>query len=58
MHCPKCNEECAVRTDGLNTTGIVLLIVLILFCFPLFWIPLVVDGCKKHVCVKCGTPLD
>ncbi len=31
---------------GLNQTGLIAFIILIIMCFPLAWIPWVVDGCK------------
>ncbi len=31
---------------GLNQTGLIAFIALLIMCFPLAWIPWVVDGCK------------
>ena len=31
---------------GLNQNGAILFAVLLFMCFPLFWIPWVVDACK------------
>ena len=31
---------------GLNQTGLIVAIVLLFFCFPLCWIPLVIDSMK------------
>lgn len=31
---------------GLNQTGVVAFIVLILVCLPLCWLPFVIDSCK------------
>ncbi len=58
MYCRNCNQDCPTSTSGLNQTGILLFVVLILFCLPLCWLPFVVDSCKKHICNKCGFPLD
>lgn len=58
MHCPKCNQEVSTHTNGLNQTGLILFIVLLLFCLPLCWIPFSVDSCKKHICNNCGMPLE
>ena len=58
MHCPQCNRDVQTSTSGLNQMGLILFIVLLLFCLPLCWIPFVVDSCKKHTCTSCGRPLD
>ncbi len=59
MFCAKCQENTeVVAQGGLNSTGLILFVVLLFFCLPLCWIPFVVDSCKKHVCGKCGMPLD
>jgi len=31
---------------GLNQTGLIAFILLLFFCFPLCWIPFIVDSCK------------
>ena len=31
---------------GLNQTGVIVMIVLIVLCLPLFWLPFVIDGMK------------
>ncbi|MGC4006629.1 MAG: hypothetical protein QM811_27305 [Pirellulales bacterium] len=31
---------------GLNVTGLILFIVLLLFCIPLCWLPWVIGSCK------------
>ena len=58
MYCPRCNQDCQTSASGLNQTGLILFIVLILFCLPLCWLPFIIDSCKKHTCNNCGQPLD
>jgi hypothetical protein len=31
---------------GLNQTGVIVAILLLVFCFPLCWLPLVIDSMK------------
>jgi hypothetical protein len=31
---------------GLNTTGVVAFILLLIFCLPLCWLPFLIDSCK------------
>lgn len=54
MSCPFCHEEAQIISSGLNNSGLILFIVLILFCIPLCWLPFVIDSCKKKICTKCG----
>lgn len=46
-------------TKTISSTGVIVLVVLLLFCFPLFWLPLVMDSCKEDVrkCAACGIKL-
>ena len=59
--CPYCSSEAPpiMQKSGLNSTGLILLIVLVVFCFPLFWLPLVMDGMKEEVrkCSGCGNKI-
>ena len=58
--CPFCSsEEIPTTTKRVNTGGWVLFVVLLLFCFPLCFIPFLVDGCKDEVrkCLSCGSTL-
>ncbi len=54
MACPFCHEEAPIISSGLNNNGLILFIVLLLFCIPLCWLPFVIDSCKKKICTKCG----
>jgi hypothetical protein len=40
----------------LSTGGWVFFAVLLLCCFPLCWLPFVIDGCKQDIwtCPSCG----
>jgi len=33
---------------GLNQTGLIVFIILIVVCLPLCWIPLLIDSCKGN----------
>ena len=37
---------------GLNQGGFILMIVLFFVCFPLFWIPFIIDSCKADKSIK------
>lgn len=54
MNCRHCKAIDSVTPSGLNQTGIIVFIVLLLACFPLCWIPFVSDGMKKMLCTECG----
>ena len=57
VKCPFCNYEgLPTVSKNISVGGWVLFVVLLLFCFPLCWIPFVVDGCKEEVkrCTSCG----
>lgn len=54
MNCRHCNAKDSVTLSGLNQTGIIVFIVLLLACFPLCWIPFISDGMKKKTCTECG----
>ena len=55
--CPYCKNQVRTRIEEKNgTCTIVAVIVLVLVCWPLFWIPLCCDcGCKNkdHICTSC-----
>jgi lipopolysaccharide-induced tumor necrosis factor-alpha factor len=59
--CPFCDFEGIPATEkkGLTGGGWALFAVLMLICFPLFWLPFVIDGCKQEhrKCVSCGSKL-
>jgi lipopolysaccharide-induced tumor necrosis factor-alpha factor len=48
-----------VEKKKLSTGGWVLFVVLLLVCFPICWLPFVIDGCKEEVrkCPACFTRL-
>jgi|GEM_PF-1813770 len=55
--CPFCGTDTApimIRKD-LTTNGWILFAVLLLVCFPVCWLPFVIDGCKKAEwqCPRC-----
>ena len=54
MICRWCNNDVMPVNSGLNTTGVIVLVLAVLFCLPLVWLPFVIDGCKKKVCPACG----
>ncbi|MBR7138682.1 MAG: LITAF-like zinc ribbon domain-containing protein [Lentisphaeria bacterium] len=54
MVCRCCNNEVTPVSNGLNNTGIIILVLTVLFCIPLVWLPFVMDSCKKKVCPSCG----
>ena len=33
---------------GLNQTGLIAFIILLVFCLPLCWIPFLIDSCKGN----------
>lgn len=60
MRCPHCNHDVMTHTKkqvGLCTY--VMVGVCCLFCFPCFWVPLVVDAWKDtaHNCPNCNVRL-
>ena len=59
--CPYCGHEGMpyVEKKNLSTGGWVLFVVLLLVCFPICWLPFVIDGCKEEVrkCPACFTRL-
>ena len=58
--CPVCNHEGEPKVDRqISVTGWVVFAALLFVCFPLCWIPFVVDGCKEDVfrCESCGAKI-
>lgn len=58
--CPFCHRQGPpIITKKISTSGWILFIVLLLCCFPLCWLPFVMDGCKdeERKCAGCGTKL-
>ncbi|TKG96574.1 hypothetical protein EYV94_04815 [Puteibacter caeruleilacunae] len=61
VKCPYCNHEGMPYVEKRLTTGAwVLFAVLVFVCFPLCWIPFVVDGMKEEIarCQNCGLKLN
>ncbi len=57
--CPYCQHEGPPRIEKkMSSNGWILFIVLLMLCFPLCWIPFVMDDMKeeKRRCMSCGTP--
>lgn len=55
--CPYCGVKTRTSvTIGPNIVTWIMVIVLLLVFWPLFWLPLCMDSCKrtKHSCSKCG----
>jgi lipopolysaccharide-induced tumor necrosis factor-alpha factor len=58
FHCPFCGSEYPpVESEQISQAGWVLFVVLILFCIPLCWIPLISMKEKQRRCSDCGTKL-
>ena len=60
LTCPYCSYEGApFIKKKISGTGWVVFVLLLLFCFPLLWLPFVLDGCKEEVrtCASCGARL-
>ena len=59
LKCQVCGHEGTplLKRDGLTQEGWILFGVLLLACFPLCWLPFVIDKFKKEVriCSKCHT---
>ncbi len=54
MNCRHCKAHDSVVLSGLNQTGLITFVVLLLVCFPLAFIPFINDGMKKKTCQECG----
>jgi LITAF-like zinc ribbon domain len=58
--CPFCEfQGPPIVTKKISSGGLILFAVLLLVCFPLCWLPFVLDGCKEQIrtCAGCGTKL-
>lgn len=58
IRCPVCSSEAGLFIDKrMSAGGWVLFVVLLLFCFPLCWLPFVIDACKEETrkCMSCGS---
>lgn len=54
--CPHCNQTMVTRTTHkIDTVTILLVIVMLLVFWPLFFLPLIIPGCKatEHYCTSC-----
>ncbi|MEQ8821116.1 MAG: LITAF-like zinc ribbon domain-containing protein [Sumerlaeia bacterium] len=54
--CPVCGYTGPVQLKrAFNTTGVIILVILLVMCWILFWIPLVIDSCydRYAVCPRC-----
>ena len=53
--CPYCQHEESPHIETrLSSNGWLTLVLLLLFCFPLFWLPLVIDSFKEEVRICRG----
>jgi DNA-directed RNA polymerase subunit RPC12/RpoP len=52
--CPQCGcPHPPTRISQMSQSGLIVLIVMIIFCFPLFWIGLLMKE-DSYVCPQCG----
>jgi lipopolysaccharide-induced tumor necrosis factor-alpha factor len=57
LACPYCGHQGPLLVQKqLSQGGWILFAVLLLLCFPLCWLPFVIDGCKDKTakCAACG----
>ena len=57
MRCPHCHQDMLTKTKHQTDAHTVLAVVLlIIFFWPLFWLPFICPACKKneHYCGLCG----
>ena len=57
ISCPFCQQTVEpVLQKKVSAAGWILFAVLLVFCFPLCWIPFILDACKEEfrTCVACG----
>mmetsp|Transcript_2248 Transcript_2248/g.3523 ORF Transcript_2248/g.3523 Transcript_2248/m.3523 type:complete len:167 (-) Transcript_2248:152-652(-) len=55
--CPNCNQQTRTRvTHTIDSVTILAVVLLLLFFWPLFWLPLVIPSCKssEHYCRNCN----
>ncbi|KAJ1925598.1 hypothetical protein IWQ60_004460 [Tieghemiomyces parasiticus] len=60
VHCPKCQTTVtSVIVPKTGTKGGIAALITCLVCWPVFWIPLVMDSCKDevHLCPTCKQEL-
>lgn len=60
LRCHACGHEgLPVVKRVMNGTGWTLFWVLLLFCFPLVWLPFVISSCQDDVrhCARCGVKI-
>jgi uncharacterized paraquat-inducible protein A len=56
--CPFCRSQQLPRVEQrLSQAGVIVMVALIVCCFPLFWIPLVSMKEDQHRCADCGLKL-
>jgi hypothetical protein len=58
INCPYCQQSAVTRTRSqIDCFTITMIVILILLFWPLFWVPLVVPGCKttEHVSGRSTT---
>ncbi|CAJ0934616.1 unnamed protein product, partial [Mesorhabditis belari] len=58
--CPKCQMPITTRQHYVTGTFTwILVVVILIFFFPLAFVPFCLDSCKdvQHYCPKCSTPL-
>lgn len=58
--CPYCKYTGpTVTSTKITDMGWIVFIILLLVCFPLCWLPFVMDGLKtqQHKCASCGIAL-
>jgi uncharacterized membrane protein len=58
--CPYCQHQGSPTTKKkVSSNGWILFCVLLIFCFPLCWLPLVLESFKEEErrCGSCGTKL-
>jgi uncharacterized paraquat-inducible protein A len=58
IRCPFCDSEAPPReAQEVSQAGLIVMVVLILTCLPLFWIPLISMKETKLYCSDCGSKL-
>mmetsp|Transcript_21285 Transcript_21285/g.46406 ORF Transcript_21285/g.46406 Transcript_21285/m.46406 type:complete len:191 (-) Transcript_21285:415-987(-) len=57
MQCPHCAQQMVTKTrDSMDACTIVAVVLLLLFFWPLFWLPFCTPQCKatEHYCPRCN----
>lgn len=58
FRCPFCQTTALPRSEqAMSQAGIIVMIVLIICCFPLFWIPMISMKEEQRRCSQCGMKL-